>query len=567
MKKRYVKVPALILAFLFCFTLVVSGCSKKDETVKPQSTEQTKTEVEQTSVPEDPNALEWTKDTSPFTFDQYFYASWGTGYVWKENQYVADLIAKKTGVRPNVLLPTGNDNDYLNVMIAGGDLPEVMILEWYNENVEKLIASGQIYSINELSEKYAPKLMDLLPKDMVDYHKSKDGKLYYIPSGFTSSQAFDKMIEKASIRPFFVRQDVYKAIGSPKLETPDEWIAAMKLAKEKFPDVFSIGFENPLNPTDPWDDNLSMPSIVSAFAPELTTGYFQDDKMLLKQRHPGYRNAIKFLNRLYNEGLFSKELFTDKGDQYDEKLSNSKYFIASRYMSNILNGANVAIANANGGDKSKAYDFVSVLKVDGKDPVYPGTAGTGWVGTMVTKNAKNPERIIRYLEYCWSDEGQMDNFFGKEGETYTIQQGMPVFNPDILELKNKDASEFGNKYGFEQKTMMWRPEFNELYSLATAPQERINCSKIISQYAVNTYNAGLDGTSPPANAEEGVIGKRLSDTWAKVVPKLIMAKSDEVFNQLYDEAITQMDKLGAEKLEKWKFQQHLLDLKKKGLSK
>ena len=66
------------------------------------------------------------------------------------------LITDKTGIKIDRKLATGNDDDYLNTMIASGDLPDTIMLDWTNPNVTKLINNGLVYSMDELIDKYAP---------------------------------------------------------------------------------------------------------------------------------------------------------------------------------------------------------------------------------------------------------------------------------------------------------------------------------------------------------------------------------------------------------------------------
>ncbi len=52
----------------------------------------------------------WKLDISPFEFDLYFYASWGTGYPWR-GSLVEQYITEDTGVKPNIIIPTGNEKE------------------------------------------------------------------------------------------------------------------------------------------------------------------------------------------------------------------------------------------------------------------------------------------------------------------------------------------------------------------------------------------------------------------------------------------------------------------------
>ncbi len=114
-------------------------------------------------------ALSWQKDTSPFQFDLYFYGAWGTFYPWK-GSYVEKVIEQKTGVHPNIIVPTGDEKEYLSVMVASGKFPDAMVLEWYDDMTKRIIEAGKIYPIKELTDKYAPEFWDQIPQDVKAYH-------------------------------------------------------------------------------------------------------------------------------------------------------------------------------------------------------------------------------------------------------------------------------------------------------------------------------------------------------------------------------------------------------------
>ena len=179
-------------------------------------------------------ALSWQKDTSPFQFDLYFYGAWGTFYPWK-GSYVEKVIEQKTGVHPNIIVPTGDEKEYLSVLVASGKLPDAMVLEWYGDMTKRIIAAGKIYPIKELSDKYAPEFWDQIPQDIKAYHSKDDGNLYYLPSFMSSKEDFQKSLEKQTFRPFFIQKGIYEALGKPSVDTPEKFIAMIKMIKQRYP--------------------------------------------------------------------------------------------------------------------------------------------------------------------------------------------------------------------------------------------------------------------------------------------------------------------------------------------
>lgn len=515
----------------------------------------------------DQSELEWKADTSPFTFRQYFYGSWATEYVWK-NQYAAKLATEKTGVKIDRFLATGNDDDYLNTMIAANDLPDSLMLDWNKPVVAKLIKGGMLYSITDLINEYCPKFWNILDKEMVQYH-SVDGKLWYLPNIYTTVESMENGVPDHQIRPWFVRKDIYRAIGEPRLDSPDDWVTAMKLAKEKYPDIYPLGLEKFDVNTEGFRGSRSMDFLIYAYSPDLYKEIIKDDKKIMEypMRNKGFIEAFRFLNRLNREGLFDPQLLIYKQEQYEEKLYGARYFVASQFTSDLYGKFNPKIASTLGQDM--IYDYYNVVRVGGRDPKFPYSRLMGWQGFFITKNAKNPERIIKFAEYGWSDEGQMDFRYGKLGETYNMVDGLPELTQKITDQQKADNAAFKAEWGFECSTLLWRT--GELWDQASTrafiknQPEDYAARKRLLKYNNDIYNLGIENIEPEGSTTEGVIHAKVKDLWNKTIPKLVLAKNNNEFDKIYKEFLKQIDKVGAEKVEKVMYLRHLEDLKKKGL--
>ena len=510
----------------------------------------------------------WKKDTSAFTFSQYFYGNWASAYLWKD-QYAMKLATEKTGVTVDRKLATGNDDDYLNTMIASGDLPDSIMLDWSNPAVMKLIKNGMVYSMDELMDKYAPELKAKLDPEMVKYH-TIDGKLWYLPNLFETKDRLTSGVPITPIRPWFFRSDIYQAIGSPKLETTDDLLNALKLAKEKFPDVSPVGVETFDVAKNGFEGSLSMNFLIDSFSPKLLEERIKDDKQLVEypMRNAGFIDAFRYINKLYNNGLFDPQLLIYKQEQYEEKLYGAKYAAASQFMTNMYTQYNPKIESTLG--KEQKYTIIGGLKANGQEPRYPASRLMGWQGFFITKTAKDPGRIIRFAEYAWSDEGQMDMRYGKEGETYDMVDGLPKYKQDIMDMSLKDNNTFNSKYGFNDSTLLWRA--GQVWDNAAARDfkdqqpEQFAAAKSLEKYNFDSYSLGMDNLEPDGSSPEGVINSKVKDLWNKTIPKLILSKSDAEFDSAYKDFLGQMSQVGAEKVEKVMYQRHLEDLKKKGVN-
>lgn len=509
----------------------------------------------------------WKQDTSPFTFTQYFYGNWASNYLWKD-QFAMKLVTEKTGITIDRKLATGSDDDYLNTMIASGDLPDTIMLDWNNPAVSKLIKNGMVYSIDELIEKYAPDLKDMLDPEMVKYH-SVDGKLWYLPNYFETKERLTSGVPITPIRPWFIRKDIYEAIGSPKIETTDDLLAALKQAKAKFPDVSPVGVEFFDVAKNGFEGSLSMDYLIYSFAPQLLEERIKDEAKIVEypMRNKGFIDAFRYLNTLSREGLFDPQLLIYKQEQYEEKLYGAQYAVASQFMDGMYTRYNPKIESTLGAEKK--YDILDGIQANGQTPRYPASRLMGWQGFFITKKAKNPERIIRFAEYAWSDEGQLDFLYGKEGETYEMVDGLPQYKPEVRDLMLKDNNAWYAKYGLTASTLLWRSG-TTIDAAATRDfkkdqPEQFEAKKLLEKYNFDVYPLGMENLEPEGSTAEGVINVKVKDLWNKTIPKLVLAKSDNEFNAVYDDFIAQMDKVGAANVEKVMYERHLEDMKKKGI--
>ncbi len=510
--------------------------------------------------------LSWKADTSPFTFDLYFYGAWGTFYPWK-GSYVEKIIEDKTGVHPNIIVPTGDEKEYLSVIVASGNYPDAMILELTSPVAKRLIESGQVSSINELTEKYAPEFWDMIPTAVKTYHAAADGKLYKIPSFFSSAEQWQQSPEKQVFRPFFIQKEVYEALGKPVVDTPDKLFEMLRTIKDTYSDRKPFSISPPID-VNQWGftGDFTLAFLLGAYAPE-TYGnqyYLDDETIKICFQSPGMVESLRFLNRLYRAGIVSVDNLTEQHATWSDRVNAGTIAVTTRYPIDIFKTHNPQILKVTG-DTGREYMPLPYLKVNGKDPQYAGGRGPGWVGSMVMKSAENPGRIIRYFEYSYTEEGQMDNLFGTLGETYHMVDGLPQYMTSILDELNKTGDAFWDKYGFERRIMMWVNPYPVYQKLAIAPPEYTQYLKDTGVYAKDIWDLGLDNLDPEPASREGVKLQSIKDVWNKTMARMIIANTDREFQSTYDAGMEEIKKAGLDDVLSVMQERHLADLQRKGL--
>ena len=563
MSRGYSKLVRAVLAAMLVFSLLLTGCGQTE----PKSSQQSDTQTgNQNQSESQEGLLSWQKDTSPFEFDLYFFAAWGTHYPWR-GALVEKYITEDTGVTPNIIIPTGNEKEYLNVMIASGDLPDAMVLEWYAPETKRLIEAGYIHSINDLSAQYAPELMDMISEDVIKYHSHSDGKLYYLPSFMPTKEEYEQSLEKHGARSLFIQKRIYEGLGKPSADTPEKLLQILRDIRDKYPDVKPFSIESPVDVTQ-WGltGNLTMQYFAGIFAPE-TYGkdiYLDNGQIKLIFENENFIEAVRFLNQIYKEGLISVDTLMMKHEVWGDTVDSAQWGVTGRFPIDIWKSHNIKIMQLK---KDEGYTYIPLefQKYNGKEPQFAGGRGAGWVASMVTKNAKNPGRIIRYFEYCWSDAGQIANMFGREGETFDFVNGIPQYKPEILKDIEENPDALENKYGFEQRLLMWRSKWGGLQKIAMAPPSYAEYLKDVGKYGVDIWELGLDNLDPDPSSDAGVAYQKIKNIWNKYLAQMILSESDDDFKASYDAAMKEIKEAGLEKVREVMTQNHIKDLQAKGV--
>lgn len=497
----------------------------------------------------------WMTDTSPITFD------WYLNFSWFPNKWGVDAtsqyITKKTGVNINFIVPAGNENEKLNTMIASGTLPDFITLGWYEDNVKAMIEGGLVEPLNKLADQYDPYFFKAADPAKTSWYTQPDGNLYGYPNASSSPKDFQQYShDYTSNQTFVVRKDMYEAIGSPDMRTPEGFLNALKLAKEKFPEVNG----QPLIPIGLHEfgdtGNYSLEGYLQNF---LAVPYEKDGKLYDRVTDPEYVSWLKTFRKANEDGLIAKDIFIDKRPQMEEKIAQGRYFAMLYQRSDFAAQQNALFAK----DPNSVY-----IAVDGpansqmSPPTLAGPGISGWTVTLISKNVKDKARAIRFLSYLISEEGNKDLYLGEKGATYVEIDGKDQFKPEVLDLLNKDRSAFDKKYGASYTFWML---MDTNMNLKWAPPS-VEPSKQLEDWTKGktTSFSQFDQINPTGNSEEGIANSKIGQAWGKTLPKLILSKSDAEFDKVFQEFLDKRTSAGFEKVQAYqqkKYEENVVKLK------
>ncbi|WP_059051771.1 type 2 periplasmic-binding domain-containing protein [Paenibacillus senegalimassiliensis] len=555
MKSNSKKMMMLLLAAIMVFSL--AACSGGNNNTKNESANNTPENTPsstETVTPPSADEPGWKSDTAPITFD------WYLNFAWFPNKWGVDptsqYVTKKTGVDINFIVPAGNENEKLNTLIASGKLPDFITLGWWEDGVKKMIEGDLVLPLNKLAEEYDPYFFKVSDSDKLNWYTQEDGNVYGYPNSSSSPKDYEQFGDTyVSNQTFVVRKDIYEAIGSPDMRTPEGFLNALKAAKEKFPQIDG----QPMIPLGLHEftatGNDSLEQYIQNF---LAIPREKDGKLYNRETDPEYVRWLKTLRQANQDGLLAKDIFIDKRAQMEEKIVQGRYF-AMLYQRTDF-GAQLGTLYQKDPDKIYiAVDGPANTNLDA--PTLNGPGISGWTVTLISKDVKDKARAIKFLSYLNSEEGQRDLFLGEKGVSYDTIDGVDQFLPEVFDLMNTDRAAFDKQYGSSftfwmmqntNITQQWAPKAVEPYKQL----EDWTIGKTVS-------NSEFDLIDPLANSDEGIILGKIKDLRGKTLPKLLMASSEAEFDKIFNDYIKKQEELGLDKV--MAFQQTKYEENKKKL--
>lgn len=540
-RSRISSLLAFVLALILAFA---TGCQPQaTPTAAPTPTQAPDVSPDVTPVPS------WKLDNSTFQFDWFVDLSWWSwnGDGWGKDM-VSQIIQEKTGAEINFIVPATDTGEQLSTYIASNSLPDVITVSgWWDAKIRKLTnqmaTEGYIWAMNDLIDQHAPTMWDVVRMDMFNWHAEKDGKTYLFQNYSYSDQDLEEGEQLVPNGCLTIRKDLYEAIGSPDMTTPEAFLAACEKVRDEIKtyngqDIIPIQLYEGVGNSLLW--------LSQYFATP-----FEDESgnYLYDFTQPNYKDSLKFLNSAYRMGLITESNFSDTRDLVNEKIASGKVFALFSAPQDFV-GQFQALYDAD----PNAINIPVVLKnYRGEDPVLQDIRGFGWLNTAITKKAEKPDRIIRLFEYLISDEGQIDVAYGKEGETYTYAENGDIVNTQAY--LDDVAAGNAKKYALGALMMLdnwaFRRKFHKLppsdqRTLLTADTY---IKEPVKQYSFD-YNPAalkLDPTDPRTESMNN-IATQIGEYRKQAVAEVITAKDDAEFEARYAAAIEELKRLGLDDL-------------------
>jgi len=482
----------------------------------------------------------------------------------KRTEQLQKYVLDNFNVKLNKIVYNQDGDERFNLSLASNDYPEV-ITGLSKADVEKLKQQGKIKDLTPYIDKYGDNIKKELG-DMINRFKGEDGKIYALPYAWGMLPIPDNSAH--------IRWDYYQEIGAPKFQTPEEYYDVLKKMVEKHPTnskgqkVYALSWDN---------DNCSVSTVAGIWG--LKEGYKEDKDHNLTHwvNTPEGIEFTKFYNKAYRDGMLDPDSFTNKFEQWKTKVSDERVMGHIGPWWETWNAGHEVWQKTNKNWKEdQRYVQVAIKGAEAEKSYLSPKDTTGWGYTVITDKAKNPENIVRFLNFSITPNGtrlfawgvpnlEISNWNFKDGKwSFNEKSKQEIINA-TYDYTAHEA--LGPNYLWlihPQGAMSDAPNANAWIDQCFNDQAK--WKKILNENMKDTIydNSAMDQIDFLPDNPVTVIQQQIDDVIKTYWAKTVLSKSDAEFDKNYAEMKSKVEKAGADKLEKYMTEQYKKNLTKWG---
>lgn len=389
-------------------------------------------------------------------------ASWP----YNKNWWIWKALKDATGVSLNVAaVDDANWDEKLNITMASGELPDMIYM--YDTNAKSFGKQGALLDFSTYLDQMPnyKKWSQENPEIFINSHDAEGGLYIAEETGLGDSNRMGWMF----------REDIFAKNRIRIPANSDEFYQVLVQLKKLYPDSYPLAFRmNRIGYSAPqWG---ASPNTLQQWNNDFYSFYPDPDTKKIKfgPVESNYKDMLMFYNKLYMEKLIPPDWLTMDTKAWVDLISNNKSFVTIDYLVRI-DFFNTQIKPQNSEFNLKYMPPFKGMPNGQKKFAYTAFSGDGYT---VSAAGKNIDAALKYINYLYSPEGVELTSWGKEGETYKVENGEKKF------IDCKDSSEMRIKYGlstngsnllydFNATLTLCTPELKEAYSRSMDYDDRV----------------------------------------------------------------------------------------------
>lgn len=498
-----------------------------------------------------------------------------------QSGWFAERIKDRFNMELNVISINNNYNGAVlqDVRAASGFLGDIIIISAQNNALKDLVDEGLLLDMTPYIE----------DKDIMKYSEAIDklnnglDGIYAIPSSLsTLSPDTPSDIIDSTYAPY-LRWDIYTKVGSPKMDTLEDMLEVLSMMQSACPlsdsgqNVYAFSF------FDDWDNNM----MTWAKQPCCFYGYDENGFVLAKADGSDYQSildddslyyrSLKFYYEANQMGLVDPDSMNQSyGDVFSKYQDGAVLFSPWRFLGMSAYNTDEHMMEGKGFMMADIGDMQIYEHGCSRDGVYDQVICVG-------ADVKDPQRMVDFIDYLYSDEGVYENqaaenggSAGPYGITWQMVDGQPQltdYGIDVFYNQGTDVipgDKNGNTYrdgismlnytavllteiadnGFPYSYRLWESEQSR-----TATTLQLDWSKTMDadntmDYLIKNNKLIVSPGCEYNESEESAEIKEIREAVKRIIIEnswdMIFAKDDEEFNALWLDMKRKCEGLGYE---------------------
>lgn len=333
---------------------------------------------------------------------------------------VLQELEEKTNIKLDLtIVPTDGAKEKLNLLLAGGDYPEVIISTNHltGQDLEKYGVEEQILiPLNDLIDQYGTnikKQWELHP-EWKEQMQSSDGNIYGIPGVDSGGVSHGNCGYK-----FWMNKDWLEKLGLEIPTTTEELKNVLKAFKEQDPNGNGIADEIPMTGAiGTWAADPYL-YLLNAFGYFDTNYYYLKDGTIHPVLDQDYlKDGLAYIHELYTEGLIDQAAFTQDESQLAALGNNADTAIAGSATCGHIG----MFVNIN--DKERYSQYEIIPPVEGPSGYrgipYSLSSTVGGANFAITDACEHPEEAIKLADLLCTSEWAVRSQVGKQGKQWDV---------------------------------------------------------------------------------------------------------------------------------------------------
>lgn len=429
---------------------------------------------------------------------------------WDYSQnYSLNYLEEKTGVRID---PTGyvfssqEAPTQKQLLLASGDYPEIFLMGdsssfTFSEILTYGVKEGMFIPLNDLIAN-APRLSELyeLRPEYYNMHVASDGNIYSICR-------FSECGHCRAAAKLYVNMDWLDKLGLSVPTTTEEYYDMLVAFKENDPNGNGQADEIPLTGMATWVNGFLNAFLEITDANETYVAAI-DGKIEFQANKEEFREALRYLNKMYSEGLVDTAIFTQESSQFKQTVGNDPTLVGA------FIGAIYSV------DMQNPYVYENYRAIE---PLI-GPEGVQLTSTSmfinmnlngyftITDKCANPEAAIAWVDAAMQPEASIIRYYGAEGHGWQYAEAgqQNILGGDYVWQFLEDSDQYTNEefsagpiLGLKEHRAQWSPmaDDEQLYSDPTIFEARIESEteNLYAPYLIspvpNTFFLDGDETS------------------------------------------------------------------------